>query len=135
PMEITMDQLEKDILFRSNPEPGLQIGAWWRGSGFKGGKVDDILVYNRELTPLEIKLIAHKITPNELTDKPVANLSKADLHDLKLYYLATQVPEIRGLEGQLKEWRTKLADSIANVQELMIMQESKKPKRNFVLIR
>jgi hypothetical protein len=135
PMEITMDQLEKDILFKSNPEPGLQIGAWWRGSGFKGGKVDDILVYNRELTPLEIKSIAHKINLNELTEKPPAHLSKDELHNLKSYYLATQVPKIRALQDELKEWRTKLADSVADIPELMIMQESKKSKRNFVLIR
>jgi hypothetical protein len=51
----TMDQLTKDILMNSKEQPGLQIGAWDRGLGFKGGKVDDIMVYNRELTDYEIK--------------------------------------------------------------------------------
>ena len=68
PMETTMDQLTKDILFKSKVQPGLQIGAWWRGLGLKGGKVDDILVYNREITPYETEIIAGKKTGQRLQE-------------------------------------------------------------------
>ena len=58
PLVDVPDQLTKDILMHSKSQPGLQIGAWDRGYGFKGGKVDDLLVYNRTLTDYEIKIIA-----------------------------------------------------------------------------
>ncbi|RDC62522.1 DUF1549 domain-containing protein [Adhaeribacter pallidiroseus] len=64
PMEVTMDQLTKEILYnkRGKKQTGLQIGAWWRGSGFKNGKVDDLTVYNRTLTPLEVLMLAKNIS-------------------------------------------------------------------------
>ncbi|WP_143092968.1 LamG domain-containing protein, partial [Arsenicibacter rosenii] len=71
PMETVIDQLYKDIIFYDKKnEPALQIGGWWRGLGFKGGKVDDIAVYNRTLTPFEIKVLA-----NSESWKPIAGKS------------------------------------------------------------
>ena len=58
--QIEKDNLYKDIIFNDftdiiypEPiEPNLQVGARWRGTGIKGAKVDDILVYDRTLTSL-----------------------------------------------------------------------------------
>ena len=58
-METAVDNLTKDILLY-NEQPGLQVGAWERGWGLKHGKVDDIVVYNRELTPLEARILANR---------------------------------------------------------------------------
>lgn len=72
-MEIQIDQLYKDIVFFSKDEPGLQIGGWGRGFGMKGGKIDDISVYNRALTPFEIKVLARKSNWDLITKKPEPN--------------------------------------------------------------
>lgn len=134
PMETVMDQLTKDILFPSKDQPALQIGAWDRGFGFKGGNVDDILVYDRVLTPYEIKIIAQQSLWSDLIDGDKA-LSDAALKELKEYYLAVIDPDLQIARRDLKKMRTGLADATEPVKELMVMQEMPKPKRTFVLIR
>ncbi|NBR56034.1 MAG: DUF1549 domain-containing protein, partial [Chitinophagia bacterium] len=85
-METQIDQLYKDIVFFSKDEPGLQIGAWYRGFGVKGGKLDDVSVYNRALTPFEIKVLAKKTNWDLITKKTSTELTKEDISVLKEYY-------------------------------------------------
>jgi hypothetical protein len=125
-METTMDQLYKDIIFYSKQEPGLQIGGWWRGLGFKGGRADDVLVYNRELRPYEVMLIANKNSsentfkdPNHVFDYYVTNVDSLYLK----------------VKNELKNLRTAYSDSTESTQELMVMQEMPKPKKANILLR
>ena len=134
-METTMDQLTKDILFESNVEPGLQIGAWWRGLGFKGGKVDDILVYNRVLTPFEVKVLAEKEAWNAITSKNSAQLAASDLEILKQYYFSAISRKMLSVTAELKELRTALSDSSKHIRELMVMQEMPQRKKAHILLR
>ena len=134
-METTMDQLTKDILFESNVEPGLQIGAWWRGLGFKGGKVDDILVYNRVLTPFEVKVLAEKETWKTITSKNSAQLAASDLEILKQYYFSAISRKMLSATAELKELRAAMTDSSKNIKELMVMQEMPQRKKAHVLLR
>jgi hypothetical protein len=130
-METTMDQLTKDILYTpgslgltANKQPGLQIGGWWRGSGFKGGQVDDIIVYDRELTPFEIKILAGQ-----------ASWSAAPREALKDYYCSAIDPGSINEQKKLQQIRTTLSDSTENIDELMVMQEMPHPKKAHILIR
>jgi hypothetical protein len=127
-METTMDQLTKDILLNSSIQPGLQIGAWWRGFGFTHGKVDNIVVYNRVLTPFELKILAEK-------DKWESVLDISDKRELKEYYLSAISPNVMKAQADLKQTRTALSDTMAKIKELMVMQEMPKRKRAFVLKR
>ena len=135
-METTMDQLTKDILFiGSGAQPGLQIGGWWRGRGFKDGKADDIAVYNRTLTPFEVKTLAQKANWGTIAGKDKAALSVEEINMLKNYYLAAVDPAMKAEEQKLKALRTTLSDSTENIDELMVMQEMPKPKKSFLLKR
>lgn len=131
----TMDQLTKDILMYSKKQPGLQIGAWDRGLGFKRGKVDDIMVYNRELTDIEIKIIAGKASWGTLVKKQPSQFTATELSSLKNYYSTVIDPKVLQELGRLKEIRTRLADSTDKIQELMVMQDSPQPKKTFILNR
>lgn len=134
PMETAMDELTKDILFNGGG-PGLQIGAWWRGRGFKDGKVDDITVYNRTLTPFEIKVLAQKANWSEITVKNKAMLSSDDLNDLRAYYVSVIDPNVQTEEQKLTALRTQLSDSTENIDEVMVMREMAQPKKTFLLKR
>lgn len=134
-LETTMDQLYKDILLRGNPQPGLQIGAWWRGLGFKGGQVDDISVYNRELSPFEVSVLAKKETWSKVAGKNPAQLAEAEKEVLSAYYQAVVSPTLQNIRQELKTQRTALSDSSEQIEELMIMQEMPQPKKTFVLNR
>ncbi|MDR6944330.1 DUF1553 domain-containing protein [Mucilaginibacter pocheonensis] len=135
-METTMDQLTKDILFAGNgTQPGLQIGGWWRGRGFKDGKADDITVYDRTLTPFEVKTLAQKANWATIAGKNKTALSADDISTLKSYYLTAVDADVRAEEQKLKTLRTALSDSTENIDELMVMQEMPKPKKTFLLKR
>ncbi|HEX9512200.1 MAG TPA: DUF1553 domain-containing protein [Puia sp.] len=130
-METTMDQLTKDILympgslgFTANKQPALQIGGWWRGKGFKEGRVDDVTVYRRVLTPFEIKILAGQTS--------WVGASREALQD---YYTSAIDPGIQGEQKTLQQMRTALADSTENIDELMVMQEMPHPKKAHILIR
>jgi len=134
-LETTMDQLSKDIIMNSKDQPGLQIGAWDRGLGFKGGKVDDILVYNRTLTDYEVKVIAGQSTWSTLTGKQPEQLSANELMALNNYYISVIDPLMLAEQKKLQQIRTTLSDSIATISELSIMQDMPKPRKTFILKR
>lgn len=131
--ETVTDKLVKDILFRSGAEPGLQIGGWSRGRGFTGGKVDEIVVYNRTLSPVEAGILAKKTSWNALLSKP--KLSSDEVGSLRQYYFTVVDPQLKTAEDELKVLRTSLSDSTERVQELMVMEEMSKPKKSFLLKR
>jgi hypothetical protein len=141
-METQTDQLVKDILFnqenimyRSKVQPGLQVGAWDRGWGLKGAKADDIVVYERVLTPFEITILARTAAWSQYTTKNRQQLSEADLEILKEYYLSAVHPTTRESQNTLRQLRTALADSTEKIEEVMVMQEMQKPKEAFILLR
>ncbi len=135
PMDITMDQLTKEILYskRGENQAGLQVGAWWRGSGFKNGKVDDILVYNRTLSPLEVSMLAKKTSWQAMSQK--ASFTPAEIKSLRQYYFSVVDEQAKAEGARLKSLNERLADSVENVPELMVMQEMPHPKKTFLLQR
>ncbi len=137
-MLVTKDQLVKGILFDTaqvKPQPGLQIGGWWRGYGFKDGQVDDIVVYNRTLTPYEVEILGEKKRWETLAAKAPAQLTAEDKSDLKeFYFSAIHAPTLAARKALVKT-RMVLADSTEKVQELMVMQETANPKQAYVLER
>jgi len=134
-METIIDQLYKDILFFSKNEPALQIGGWWRGLGFKGGKVDDVVVYDRVLTAFEINILAKKDSWTNICHKDLESLSTSEKELLKQFYLSAVDANSTEARNTLKIARTTLADSMEHIPELMVMQEMPKPKKTHLLLR
>jgi hypothetical protein len=134
-METQIDQLYKDIIFFSKDEPGLQIGAWYRGFGVKGGKLDDVSVYNRALTPFEIKVLAKKANWDLITKKISTELTNEDISVLKEYYNSVVNVAIKNASIALQKQRKLFADSTEHIKELMVMQEMPQPKKTFLLNR
>lgn len=134
-MDTEIDQLTKDIIFSRKVQPGLQIGGWGRGLGFKDGLVDDIAVFDRELTPYEIQVLSGKADWNSIVATPVDGLSGAQLSRLRDYYLSAVSKNMLDIRKELIQWRTVLADSMQQVKELMVMQEYPRPKQAYVLLR
>ena len=134
-LETTMDQLGKDILLNSSAQPALQIGGWDRGLGFKGGKVDDILVYERVLTDFEIQIIAGQASWSAVANKSPEQLTTQELGELKNYYSAAVNAGANAAQKDLQKLRNELADSTENIPEVMVMQEMPKPRQSHILLR
>jgi hypothetical protein len=134
-METTMDQLTKDILLNLKEQPGLQIGAWNRGWGLKNGVVDDILVYNRALTEMEVKGIADQKLWSSIVSKQPTELTQQDRAAIKSYYTDVVHLGMKAAQQELKHMRAALSDSTENIPEVMIMQEMPERRKAFILQR
>lgn len=135
-MDTRIDNLYKDIIFTGgHPQYGLQIGGWARGLGLKGGLADNILVYDRALTPYEVGIIAGKKAWKTLVAKDRSSLTAAEVGTLQAYYLATVNPHVLAANEQLTHWRTQAAAATEAVQELMVMKEMETPQQAYLLDR
>lgn len=132
PMETTMDQLTKDILLYSG-QPGLQIGAWDRGWGLKNGMVDELVVYGRELSALEVKILAQTTNWTEISSR--LDTDETTKQEIKAYYQSAIDPHLKSLRQQLREKRRQLVDSAEPISEVMVMQEMPRPKKSYLLQR
>lgn len=134
-MKVVTDQLTKDILFRTPKEPGLQIGAWDRGYGLKGGSIDDLAVYERALTPFEVKILARQAKWSKTMTPDKGMSPEESSRALEEYYFSAVHPERLRLEKELTRLRTALADTVESVRELMVMQEMPTPRKTYLLER
>ncbi len=122
PRRIVMDSLRNRTILNGND---FLVGNWNHRAretedlyGFKGGKVDHVVVYNRALSPVEVQLLANQ------TNNP---------NDQALYqhYLNTDSPKYHRLQNEL--------DSLRRIDtskpSIMIMEEEDTIKTTYVLER
>ncbi|MEM9984712.1 MAG: DUF1553 domain-containing protein, partial [Bacteroidota bacterium] len=141
--DIIIDNLYKDIVFHSYEdqiynkaiEPGLQIGARWRGVGIKGAKVDDILVYERELSALEVQQIANPDLLKTTTQASYADLTPQQKDWLGDYYLQNRSQAYQKALTQLAQSRGNWTNEVEEVPEVMVMKEMETPRQAYVLER
>ncbi len=138
-----VDNLYKDIIFRKDtygtrhtpPDPGLQLGARWRGKGIGKAIVDDILVFDKELTSIEVLQISDPEKLQGILLKSSDQLTTAEKSDLQKYFLQTSSKAYQKALENLKMNRKVLSDSIEPIQEVMVMKEMDEPRETFVLER
>lgn len=140
---VTVDNLYKDIIFNayedfiySQPiEPGLQIGARWRGKGIGGGVVDDILVFEKELNTIEVAQIGNPEKVEALFAKSQNQLNGEDKKQLETYFFSQNSKSYQKSLADLKKTRRIQLDSAELVQEIMVMKEMETPRETFLLER
>jgi hypothetical protein len=120
-LEIVRDGLFKDITYEGG-EPNLALGFRFRDSGFKGGQVDELRIFNRALTALEAV---------QLAGRPEAP-TRDQLFD---YFLATADKPSLKLREELHALRRQENQTIQPIPEVMVMEEMAKPKPGYILKR
>ncbi len=128
-VEAVRDNLWKDIIYGDEPE--LALGYRFRDNGFKGGRVDELQVFNRSLTALEVAFVAGVSV--------VTNFSGAIPPDQREawfdYFFATAYGPARQTAEALQALRETQRQMINPIPEIMAMQEMSMPKPAFVLKR
>ena len=140
---VRTDDLTRDILFNTaNPasrtgvsEPGLQIGGRWRGKGIGGAAVDEVAVYDRALTDLEMLRLGNEDEFERLRASAPERLEPDQRRLLRQYYLSERVPARAAGLRRLANVRRRMADSTELVQEVMVMREMAEPRPTHVLER
>ncbi|WP_010136440.1 DUF1553 domain-containing protein [Ochrovirga pacifica] len=142
--ETIFDNLYKDIIFHGlqlygakSPriEPGLRIGAVWRGKGIKDAVVDDLMVYERELSEIEVLQLAKSDALKELKKATYASLSEEQKQQLTDYYLAVNSDSYNKMLYKLEKDRLAYVDSINKVKQIMVLKESKRNRQAYILDR
>ncbi|HWV98466.1 MAG TPA: DUF1553 domain-containing protein [Candidatus Acidoferrum sp.] len=125
PVEILRKKLYKSP---ETTDAAFHFGARFRSYGLKDGKLDDLRVYNRPLTPIEV---AQLFDGHSLLDAPAS----ADTNRLRDYYLGAIAD---GVARARKEQAAAVHQffQVRNpVQETSIMEELPTPRETYVLAR
>jgi hypothetical protein len=128
------DGLFKDITYGGS-EPDLALGHRFRDNGFKHGAADELCVFNRELTPLEVSTLVQQDPSNDIWTKSANELNESQRQALFELFFATDFVAAREARAALQSLRKQENDLIAPVAEAMVMEEMPRPKPAFVLKR
>ncbi len=125
-LQVERDRLTRDFTYRpewgDSGKPDLALGARFRDSGFRGGAVDELVVFDRALTPLEAALAGGF----ELPAAPDARFA----HHLARHDAAyqTALDELRKLQNAEN-------DLVSQVPQIMVMVERPDRRPTFLLKR
>ena len=133
-IEIVRDQLFKTIGYeKEKMDVPLQLAARFRGRGFKDGLIDELKVFNRELTNVEVlSVFANQSLAETIHDISGAPYGKEAIRELFLARVdegyQQQVAELRNL----REEENTLVNS---VPEIMVLGDLPEPRPSFILHR
>ena len=119
--EMVRDNLYKEITGGGGDT--ISIGERFRDVGFKHGLVDEFMVFDRELLPVEARMLHRHSSDVEL--------SQADHFQLSLRNNEAHQKALTDLQATRKA----LCDLQQGVQEIMVMRESSQPRPTYFLRR
>lgn len=128
--DVVRDRLYKDITYSKArgdllDRAPLMIGARFRDSGFKQGRIDDLRVFDVALTRAEVETLASAGT----AATPRATPPTLEQFVTRLY------PPALALRTEITRLRTRENAAIAKVPEIMVMEESPEPRPAHLLKR
>ena len=147
--EIIRDHLTKDITGGGGDT--IALGERFRDRGFKGGLIDDLRVFTRELTPAEVLSVSGTgvppvvsdrsgtgILPVSSSDRPTPTLRNSQLSALNSQlssYLSAHDAPYRAAVAALTAARAKQTALADTAKEIMVMRELPSPKTAYILKR
>ncbi len=135
-MTTLRDHLYKEIVFvKDNTPTFLKVGARWRSRGLKEGTVDEIMVFNRQLTPLEVGQVSGNNLLADILKKQPGTLTQAKIQNLYAFYLANNDKRYAQTIDQLTALRKEENALVEQVPEVMVMDERENPRPTFMLER
>lgn len=132
--QTTHDNLYKDILFQGG-QPGLQVGAVWRGKGLKDALVDEVSVYDKELSTLEVLQIARLEEYKSILVQSGNKFNTQERQALKKLYLNNHSLAYREKLQAVVVKRKAFADSVERIPEMMVMRDMENKRPTYILNR
>lgn len=136
-VDVVKDNLTRDIKYRSewgdsNGGVEMSLGARMRDVGFRRGAVDELMVYDRELSPLEITKVA--VEGRKSVSPENTNVKLAADAVFEHYLLRFDEPYVSASK-ELQQLRNEENDLISQVRQIMAMQELPAPRPTHILKR
>jgi len=130
PTEIVRDHLYKKASIATFGAGPLTLGERFRDRGFKEGDLDELRIFDRALTPLEVA---------DAHDDSAINtaLANAAVHQdqLAAYYFSTIDEQARQAAQNLRTARRELVELEEPLQEVPVMEEMPQPRPAYILAR
>lgn len=131
-LKVIQDNLDRHSILNGNT---FLVGNWNHRArktgelmGFAGGAIDEVRIYNRELSPVEVKKIAGYSMDNYLVNNLDNRKLKNDIYQHYLsHYNESYIEQNKKLDGLRYEDVT--------IPYVMVMQEKDEPKPTFLLAR
>lgn len=119
----------RDRIWKGTGTHAINVGERFRERGFRGGKVDEIEVYNRALTATEVSWMARGI-PAE-APRMLDEVTPAD----KTAYVAAHDQKLLAVRKELQDARFAVAAAEDGVREVLAMEEMPGLRPTYVLAR
>ena len=131
-LNIHLDAINKSF---SSTEP-FRIGAGGGvGSRFRG-YIDDVRIYNRDLSAKEVESVATIDSITDIVVTPADQRSKSQSNKLRAYYLVNAAPKpVQQAYQQVVRLRREKRQRIESIPTTMVMQEMQEPRSTYVLTR
>ncbi len=126
-------EVVRDRLYKGTGQHTLVFGQRFRDRGFKGGRIDDLRIFTRDLTPLEIVHLfdGRSLDQALATDAP----SPASEAALRQFYLSAIDAEMRQAAAALAAARARLVAAEDAQLEVAVMEDLPEPRPAHVLAR
>jgi hypothetical protein len=133
-VSVDYDQLYKGILYEPNIHTygfnGFTMGLRDKMKLFKHGGLDELKIFNRELSALEV---LYDFDPKAATE--LVQQSRVPGNMLVEYYQWYFNPAVQGLRSQLESERSKLNNTINGIPEIMVLGDLPEARPTHVLNR
>ncbi len=129
--DVVRDSLTKNITGGGGDH--IRIGERMRDRGFKGGSVDRLRVFDRQITDLEIQRLASPHETIDWIDNESLDENQQDL--LTDHYLRRHDEWVQNQLEALQQARVEKCKLQDALQEIMVMREEPKRRTTFVLNR
>ncbi|MCH2065345.1 MAG: DUF1553 domain-containing protein, partial [Roseibacillus sp.] len=131
--ETVRDKLTKNI--EGGGDPDLRLGERFRDVGFKLGKVDELHVFTRELTAIEVAQLHDGETLSKALRAPSESIGQATRERLREYFVSALYKPYAQALGKLQAARDAKRSVIEPIQEIMVMRRLEKPRQSYILKR
>lgn len=139
PTRTVRDQLTRDITYRkewgdsSSNGVELALGARFRDYGFRNGLIDELQIFDSQLSNLELAQLSLQNAPKDPAEKVTTiNVSEQDRFD---HYLLREDAAYRDTLEKLRAARSDEDEFVTKVRQIMVMRESAEPRPTHVLKR
>jgi hypothetical protein len=130
PTEVLRNRIHKSAAEVGNGEGYLTLGERFRDRGFQHGEMDELRVFRRALTPLEVRQLDDGTSLAAELDEPTKHM-----HDVRKYYFSAIDPQARAQREVLREARKSLVKIEEPIQEVAVMGELDTPRPTYILAR
>jgi hypothetical protein len=106
------------------------LGERFRDRGFRDGEIDELRIFDRAVSPLEIRNLHDGSTLDTALKDPQSNRD-----ELAEYYFSAVDTTVREAARQLRAARRKFVEAEEPVQEIPVMAELPEPRPTYILAR